>query len=376
MFALLPWSPARKSPLSHCRYEPEKTSNLCLAFLLFVHFLRKPTQHQKPVSSNEEKNVYLTTSSFKDGIDKYIEKFKPDPLEKKQLEALSLNWLQHDGRTSSGSADFIPILQCVTTYGESGISFPSFKEKKSLAKYRISGVLTLSGEHLCVSIEVECRWDSRLGKWHPFYMDSAAKHSEKSILNNFYFTLKASATLKTINNEDRRKKDLMAKIQNRLASDPCIRKLLHTSSPPANSKVAPAPMTVCEVSIYRVTENSHITTATPNTQTSKVYQMEERVDVSDDALKSIHKSLFSQMESTICVMELFVEMPWLPKSPLSDRASLKLLEDSMVDECVKVGEDEIIEDLKISDKKTDDDKGLRSRKRVQNGPFRKKNRKG
>ena len=84
-------------------------------------------------------------------------------------------------------------------------------------------------------------------------------------------------------------------------------------------------------------------------------QFEERVDVIDSVAEGLRRGVFSSAESSLDVTELLLSLPFLPGSahkvvhcPLADRAKLRLLEDAMFDACEREGEDEIIDDLKIS----------------------------
>jgi hypothetical protein len=89
--------------------------------------------------------------------------------------------------------------------------------------------------------------------------------------------------------------------------------------------------------------------------------LEERVHVSEDVSEAIKRAVWSSAETPLDVIELVLNLPCLPTTttdkshimtttPLANRAKLRLLEDAMVDACEKEGEDDLIEDLKISGK--------------------------
>jgi glutathionylspermidine synthase len=95
-------------------------------------------------------------------------------------------------------------------------------------------------------------------------------------------------------------------------------------------------------------------------------ELEERVYVSEDSLEGLRRCMFSHMESPIFAMELLLAMPYLPqrhgsksmvmdeermdekfRGMLSERVILRVLEDVMVDECEREGEDDLLSDLNI-----------------------------
>ncbi|KAL3780367.1 hypothetical protein ACHAW5_007125 [Stephanodiscus triporus] len=114
--------------------------------------------------------------------------------------------------------------------------------------------------------------------------------------------------------------------------------------------------------------------------------LEERVDVNDGALDGIRNAIFGQTEDNLDVLEILLNMPYLPRRTfssgvgvggegggeggegadptpvlrdatttstttlreLAQRAYLRLLEDAMFDACENEGEDELLDDLNIS----------------------------
>ena len=114
-------------------------------------------------------------------------------------------------------------------------------------------------------------------------------------------------------------------------------------------------------------------------------ELEERVNAHEDSLEGIRNALFSHCEGNLDVLELLLNMPYFPRSSsggttsaaatstaafsskssfsrhgtklniLADRAYLRLLEDAMFDACEREGEDEMLDDLNMSDVNHDGD---------------------
>mmetsp|Transcript_507 Transcript_507/g.1018 ORF Transcript_507/g.1018 Transcript_507/m.1018 type:complete len:412 (-) Transcript_507:90-1325(-) len=112
-------------------------------------------------------------------------------------------------------------------------------------------------------------------------------------------------------------------------------------------------------------------------------ELEERVNVHEGTLEGIRMALFSHCDNNLDVLELLLNMPYFPRSTksttlattmdksisesiytdatkhsmimLAERAYLRLLEDAMFDACEREGEDELLDDLNISDVNHDDD---------------------
>jgi hypothetical protein len=98
-------------------------------------------------------------------------------------------------------------------------------------------------------------------------------------------------------------------------------------------------------------------------QTSST-ELEERVTISEDVCEGIHRAIWPMAESTLDVVDLLVNLPFLPTTTpttsatttttttatttLANRAKLRLLEDAMCDACEKEGEEELLEELQIS----------------------------
>ena len=138
----------------------------------------------------------------------------------------------------------------------------------------------------------------------------------------------------------------------RLRSDHYIRKLFGDDK--ANNDCVP----LCEALIQQNLRSSDRSEGTNN-----IDELEERVNVEDGTLQGIKNAIFSQSEDNLDVLEIILNMPYLPRSSspssdndilnqwpskLADRAYLRLLEDAMFDSCEKEGEDELLDDLNIS----------------------------
>lgn len=130
-------------------------------------------------------------------------------------------------------------------------------------------------------------------------------------------------------------------------------------------------------------------------QKQQLENLEERVYVSDDALEGTRRAIVSQMDSNIALMEFLLLFPYLPKrsnhttngiveSPrqqneesekssngekrytdkydLARRIVLRILEDVMVEECEKEGNDEMLDDLNITTRGDDCTTDIRLKK--------------
>ena len=120
------------------------------------------------------------------------------------------------------------------------------------------------------------------------------------------------------------------------------------------------------------------------TSTASTPSVEERVDVSEDALEAIHRAILSHTDCNLTVLEMILSMPWIPCSShgtvsgsvasswntcltdtsamssrylqgARDRAVLRLLEDALFDACEREGEEEMLDDLTLHDQKNEND---------------------
>ena len=90
------------------------------------------------------------------------------------------------------------------------------------------------------------------------------------------------------------------------------------------------------------------------------FELEERVDVSEIVAEALRRALWSSTITSLDMVEVILALPSLPcrsaatpttktkTTRLANRAKLRLLEDAMMDECEKEGDDQLIQDLNIS----------------------------
>ena len=226
--------------------------------------------------------------------------------------------------------------------------------------------------------------------------------------NEFYIQLTVSAKLastsehnsstkmdeKTGDCKDRAtKRKLRAGMIKRLKSDHFVKKLLIDDGDCDTSKVAHSEkrgtdttmndcnmtkqgLPLCEALIQQnKSSSSAFSSATQGMGTNGGYELEERVNVDENSLEAIRKAILSHAEDNLDVLELLLSMPYLPRSGLAgdgnmdnadqsastktlqsmaERAYLRLLEDAMFDACEKEGEDDLLDDLNISDRRCGD----------------------
>ena len=133
---------------------------------------------------------------------------------------------------------------------------------------------------------------------------------------------------------------IRSKMITRLRKDDYISKLLNDEDD--NNNKTPTPVRLAQAKI-QVHGND----------------LEERVDVTENICEAVKRAVWSSAESPLEAVEVLMQFPCLPttvhesldaKTPLANRAKLRLLEDAMVDACEQEGDEEIIDDLKISSK--------------------------
>ena len=277
----------------------------------------------------------LTTAQFQDALAKQIDASKPDPLAKRQIEELQLSWKQCGGDGKDTAAT-----------GGGGQS--------------LHGTFSLSSEFISILIHVTCKYrencsGSEIGDGNTD--NTGAEEESRCFENVFYFQLTASAKLvvpvgdhnssEMDRKESKMKRKLHAGMVKRLQSNALIRRLLVTDekeSGDGNKNDLP----LCEALIQ---------------QNRKPYcELEERVNVHEDSLEGIRNAIFSHAEDNLDVLEIILNMPYLPRtssssagasdactSSLAGRAYLRMLEDAMVDACEKDGEDnDLLDNLDIS----------------------------
>eukprot|EP00429_Kryptoperidinium_foliaceum_P020225 CAMPEP_0176032692 /NCGR_PEP_ID=MMETSP0120_2-20121206/16139_1 /TAXON_ID=160619 /ORGANISM="Kryptoperidinium foliaceum, Strain CCMP 1326" /LENGTH=277 /DNA_ID=CAMNT_0017366011 /DNA_START=59 /DNA_END=893 /DNA_ORIENTATION=+ len=267
--------------------------------------------------------VTLTSEAFKIALDRYIDYNKPDPLARQQLESWSLQWSDDNLGTDAKSEG---------SEGDDFLSQPS---------HSLQGSLEIGGLYVVIRIQVVCMWKNDV--------DRDGKTTQHGQLQ---FASHASARFLTkteLKHPDKKTKDkIRAKMVKRLREDAYVSKLLEATAGSASASKSTDQRLLAEAKIQ----------FTPS-------DLEERVTVSEDICEGIRRSVWSSAESPLDVIEVLLNLPFLPTTEhtasdkdsavmtttLANRAKLRLLEDAMCDACEKEGEDELLDDLKISEKK-------------------------
>ncbi|KAL9182378.1 hypothetical protein ACHAXT_013030 [Thalassiosira profunda] len=215
----------------------------------------------------------LTAADFQEALARRVDASKPDPLARRQIEHLGLDWEQQ---------------------GEEG--------EAQRPDGTLRGTLTLSSDIVSVAVH------------HEFHIKLTAGAGFVPVADH-------NATIKgeKVDHKERAmKKKLRAGMIDRLRADSLVRRLLAEDD--ANKEDG---MPLCEALIQ---QNGH----------GNANELEERVNVYDNTLEGIRRAIFSHTEDNL------------------DRAYLRLLEDAMFDACEREGEDELLDDLDISDAHHDD----------------------
>ena len=317
-----------------------------------------------------------STEDFEAALASHVDESKPDPLARRQLENLVLQWE--------------PLSQ---------------QQEQTIGVQEVCGTLTLFGEYMSVFINSNCLW-----KWQPCGLsDNSCAHATLS------FRLVASAKFipqsqhkrlqkerlqrtkdaeKTDDNEsskspkvDRKEQRAQTKIRagmiDRLKNDFYIQRLLDldggsstVSGGKSGDEQVELQHRVCEAEIK---ESFNVD--------GTVKELEERVDVLEDGLEGIRRAVLSQLEDNTSVLDLLLAFPYLINTKaearndgkgnaitlqLGRRAILRLLEDACIDACEKEGEDELLEDLSLKDRGEGDDSSVESNTREMTSPRKKK----
>lgn len=303
------------------------------------------------MSSTSWQQVRLSSDLFRKALDRYIDVNKPDPISRKQLEGWSLQWydesveVDHDVANTNDKNDDL-----ITT-----IEDPSHK---------IQGRLEIGGEFLLITLQINCTWKTTT-------TGSNEKEASTTQYGHFVFAGHAMARFwtktelmnKTSNHQQgkdddpngtRNKKDqkvqdkIRTKMMARLLDDAYISKLLVSTTTRDNNDPRRQGGSLLAQAHIHFTPNS----------------LEERVTVMDDVGEAIKRAIWSATESPLDVVELLLALPLLPTTDhnstgdnsipitttsLANRARLRLLEDAMCEACEKEGEEELLDDLTISD---------------------------
>lgn len=296
--------------------------------------------------------VSLTSELFQKALDQYVDYNKPDPLSRKQLETWSLQWIDDEisDQRSGEASEFLPD--------------PS---------HALRGRLEIGGEYIVISLKVECMWKSEPKS------NSQSNHNNRQY-GELFFTCHATARFWTkselkerrrqainqeeIEGENRNDKKVQDKIRSkmvaRLRDDAYVSKLLvgNTSNKDASESSSAGTKAILWTPPLLAQAKIRFS----------VSDLEERVKVSEDVCEAIKRAIWASAESPLDVVEVLLHMPFLPtttstiidqessepeirslKTPLANRAKLRLLEDAMCDACEKEGEEELLDDLNISD---------------------------
>jgi hypothetical protein len=265
----------------------------------------------------------LTTDLFYDAVKNYIDYNKPDPIAKRQLEKWKLDWKNTDRKKIDAS---------IVSGENSFVDCP--------ATNVIQGTLEICGDYVAVTITMKCVWtdgkkkvDGRLS----YQMDVvSAKFIERKTDNE---------------EESKAERKTRKKMISRLSQDSYISKIIALSTKEKSNKNV---LCLAQASIYVNTDK---------------FELEERVDVSDTVAETLRRALWSSTKSPLDIVDMILVFPSLPchnhnsaaanssstttssstcTTRLANRAKLRLLEDAMLDECEKEGEDQLIDDLSIS----------------------------
>jgi len=330
----------------------------------------------------------LHPSDFEAALASYLDESKPDPLARRQIENVIVQWEQSTD-TSSTAAD---LLAASSTESSSSDASSDTRGNGGAETKRIDGRLTLIGEYMSVTLDANCKWT-----WLPSHCldDSVTTNAGASL--SFRLSVSSASFIPLTQykrlqkerdkrassnqsdgdncvresdaNADRKQQKAQAKVRSRmvdrLKKDPYVKKLLDTASATSSLSISDNGGDIARKQITLFAAEIHQSFDSRG----KVEDMEERVDINEDGVEGVRRAMFSQLEDNTSVVELLLSLPFLPKDvetkqdnghpielQLGHRAVLRLLEDAMVDACEKEGEDEMLDDLVISgnDDKDDD----------------------
>mmetsp|Transcript_25006 Transcript_25006/g.54826 ORF Transcript_25006/g.54826 Transcript_25006/m.54826 type:complete len:311 (+) Transcript_25006:149-1081(+) len=275
--------------------------------------------------STATKRSSLATALFYDAVNNYIDYNKPDPIAQRQLESWKMSWSEDNNDRGGQSSSSINIAN---------------DEKKAVdwrPKNAIEGTLEICGDYVAVTIRMECFWAD----------GDSAENDDKTEDGRLSFTCNviSGRLIDKKDGEEKSERKIRKKMVARLGQDSYISKLLAGEDGAANATQQQQQFCLAQASIY---------------VNATKFEMEERVDVSETVAETLRRSLWSSTPSPLDMVEVILAMPYLPcrsagkkktatkTTRLANRAKLRLLEDAMLDECEKEGEDQIIEDLNIS----------------------------
>ena len=354
------------------------------------------------VMSASTSQHHLELKQFQDAILRYIDEAKPDPLAKNQMMNLRLEWIPD--ADNDGAAD--------VCHEGRGTKTKQLMDNTS-ESCGIFGKLSLSSEYIPIVIHVKCQWriqqdystnnksdccttttdqsSAPPASTHtPQEQSTILQEWDDNFQNIFYFRLGVEASCislneynktaknaqttankgsSTLNDDDsnfqkmdRKDRSVNRKLRSgmikRLSADPFILKLLPDKEKESTNIPADG-ILLCEVLIQQNNYNTR-------NNTFNNIKCEERVNVNSESIEGVRNAILSHWEDNLDVLEMLLNMPYLPRCRVSDsenkdqedvlnslsgRAFLRLLEDAMFDACEKEGEDEMLDDLNISDGK-------------------------
>lgn len=309
---------------------------------------------------------------FQDALARHVDSSKPDPLARGQMERLSLAWSEERAaEDEDGNNDLSPSQ-----------SSCDYADQASWDLTR-RGTLTLSSEYISVAINVTWKFngsgadDADGGEGSPKPLPRAQRRFD----NEFYLRIAVTASFVPISEHgasikdetlDRKERSARRKLRagmlKRMRSDALIKPILVDEG-----------SVLCEALIQ---QNRHARRDAAGSKSSAMNpELEERVNVQESTLEAVRHAIFSHTEDNLDVLDILLSMPYLPRSSsrggggsgvamdgtsgnakyatalstLADRAYLRLLEDAMFDACEREGEDEMLDDLNISDGNGDAD---------------------
>lgn len=258
--------------------------------------------------------VKLSTDQFTKALSSYGESaLGNDTLARSQIDKLQVVWRDAD-EANPKFEDF--------TSDHDGSSDTAEANHDGTSSTLVDGVLSLSSKYISIRIHARVKADE--------------------IKNGMHFVLNVRAILAEGKKEKGKGARLWSGMIERLKADRIVSRLLFDGGE-SKSKSSP-PLTLCEALIHQSEEGSG--------------ELEERVNVEDGVLEGIRTAILSHLESNLDVLELLLGLPYLPRhctnndiAKLASRAYLRLLEDGMFDACEREGEDDILDDLQISQPK-------------------------
>jgi hypothetical protein len=185
-----------------------------------------------------------------------------------------------------------------------------------------SGSLEIHGEHMVVTLISKCTWTSPDMGTLSFSLSARARFRNKP---------------KQGKKQDKVANRIRAEMMKRLRDDDYVKPLLEENG-----------LDLCEAHIHVRPGN----------------ELEERVRVDDNVAEGVRRSIYSQSEGTLGLLDLLVSLPLLPSISLAQRAKLRLLEDAMVDACEKEGENELFDELTLKVDKEEDRDETKFQKRT------------